>query len=74
MYFDFEKTKYIKSIELLDNDENSVVIKLFKNNVTTEAIMVTEGGDNGYVKVIIDQKLLTSMNIHFDCSGAILLI
>lgn len=74
MYFDFEKTKYIKSIELLDNDENSVVIKLFKNNITTEAIMVTEGGDNGYVKVIIDQKLLTSMNIHSDCSGAILLI
>jgi len=71
MYFDFVEPKYVESIGLLDNDENSVTIDLFKTDNTTEQIIVTEGGENSYTEVIIDRKLLTGMNVHFVGSGAL---
>ena len=70
-YFTFNNVKYVESIGFLDNDENSVTIELFKQDNTTEEIVVSEGGDNGYQEIVIDRPLLTGMNVHLKGSGAI---
>ena len=70
-FFTFNDVKYVESIGFLDHDVGSVSIELFKQDNTTEEILVSTGGDNGYEEVMIDRKLLTGMNVHCKSSCAI---
>ena len=72
LFFTFNEAKRVESIGLLDNDENAVTIELFKQDTTaTEAIFVSDGGDNSYQDIVIGGGLYTGMNVHFVGSGAI---